>query len=123
MTCRVLVVASDEVLLTVIAGLLVDRGADVSCVTGIESMLEAVQVDRPDVVVIDMGTTEPNGRTKFFGTLRRDPRGVKVRTVLVSPVGAPARRRIPDPLDVWITKPFDTNELGDAVFGNSWRGL
>lgn len=116
MSPRVLVVDDDPQVLRLMRVNLELEGYDVVSAPDGDEALEAVLNDRPDVVVCDVMMPGMDGLT-VLRNLRSNPRTSKIPFVVVS---AKAQRSdVKAALDMgadrYITKPFDPQELLDAV--------
>ena len=116
MSPRVLVVDDDPQVLRLMRVNLELEGYDVVSAPDGEEALEAVLNERPDVVVCDVMMPGMDGLT-VLRNLRSNPRTSKIPFVVVS---AKAQRSdVKAALDMgadrYITKPFDPQELLDAV--------
>lgn len=116
MSPRVLVVDDDPQVLRLMRVNLELEGYDVVSAPDGEEALEAVLNERPDVVVCDVMMPGMDGLT-VLRNLRSNPRTSKIPFVVVS---AKAQRTdVKAALDMgadrYITKPFDPQELLDAV--------
>ncbi len=116
MSPRVLVVDDDPQVLRLMRVNLELEGYDVVSAPDGEEALDAVLNERPDVVVCDVMMPGMDGLT-VLRNLRSNPRTSKIPFVVVS---AKAQRSdVKAALDMgadrYITKPFDPQELLDAV--------
>lgn len=116
MSPRVLVVDDDPQVLRLMRVNLELEGYDVVSAPDGQEALEAVLSERPDLVVCDVMMPGVDGLT-VLRNLRSNPRTSKIPFVVVS---AKAQRSdIKAALDMgadrYITKPFDPQELLDAV--------
>ena len=116
MAPRVLVVDDDPQVLRLMRVNLELEGYDVVSAPDGEEALEAVLTERPDLVVCDVMMPGVDGLT-VLRNLRANPRTSKIPFVVVS---AKAQRSdVKAALDMgadrYITKPFDPQELLDAV--------
>jgi DNA-binding response OmpR family regulator len=113
---RVLVVDDDPQVLRLMRVNLELEGYDVVSAPDGEEALEAVVTERPDVVVCDVMMPGVDGLT-VLRNVRANPKTSKIPFVVVS---AKAQRSdVKAALDMgadrYITKPFDPQELLDAV--------
>lgn len=116
MSARVLVVDDDPQVLRLMRVNLELEGYDVVSAPDGEEALEMVLSERPDVVVCDVMMPGMDGLT-VLRNLRSNPQTSKIPFVVVS---AKAQRSdVKAALDMgadrYITKPFDPQELLDAV--------
>jgi DNA-binding response OmpR family regulator len=116
MPARVLVVDDDPQVLRLMRVNLELEGYDVVSAPDGEEALEAVLERRPDVVVCDVMMPGIDGLT-VLRTLRANPRTSKIPFVVVSAKAqrADVKAALDLGADKYITKPFDPQELLDAV--------
>ena len=113
---RVLVVDDDAVIRQLISVNLELEGFDVHTAVDGEDAIEKVRELRPDVVTLDIMMPRLDG----WGTaarLRDDPDTAYVKVILLSARAQEADRRKGQGLgvDCYLTKPFDPDELVEAV--------
>src|SRR5579871_4520388 len=109
MPARVLVVDDEPNILTSVRTLLVASGYDVATAMSGRAALDAVERDRPDVIVLDLGLPDLNGVDVC--RLVREERAVPI--VVLSARGAEADkvRALDAGADDYVTKPFGAGEL------------
>jgi CheY-like chemotaxis protein len=113
---RVLVVDDDPQVLRLMRVNLELEGYDVVSAPDGEEALEAVVNERPDVVVCDVMMPGMDGLT-VLRNLRANPKTSKIPFVVVSAKAqrADVKAALEMGADRYITKPFDPQELLDAV--------
>ena len=116
MSPRVLVVDDDPQVLRLMRVNLELEGYDVVSAPDGEEALEAVLAERPDVVVCDVMMPGVDGLT-VLRNLRANPRTSKIPFVMVSAKAqrADVKAALDMGADKYITKPFDPQDLLDAV--------
>lgn len=116
MSPRVLVVDDDPQVLRLMRVNLELEGYDVVSAPDGEEALEAVVSERPDVVVCDVMMPGVDGLT-VLRNLRANPRTSKIPFVVVSAKAqrADVQAALDMGADRYITKPFDPQDLLDAV--------
>ncbi|MFV1964513.1 MAG: Hpt domain-containing protein [Pirellulaceae bacterium] len=119
---RILVVASDLVTRKVAAGLLASRGHDVQVASDVREMLEHAPTHTPQIVIMDMPLPDTEV-DQAVASLRQSIEGGKreVRFVFISS-SADSRESTAAaafPVDDVITKPFQPDQLFEAVEG--WK--
>lgn len=116
MSPRVLVVDDDPQVLRLMRVNLELEGYDVVSAPDGEEALEAVVSERPDVVVCDVMMPGVDGLT-VLRNLRANPKTSKIPFVVVSAKAqrADVKAALDMGADRYITKPFDPQELLDAV--------
>src|SRR5579871_1826360 len=109
MPARVLVVDDEPNILTSVRTLLVASGYDVATAMSGRAALDAVERDRPDVIVLDLGLPDINGVEVC--RLVREEHAVPI--VVLSARGAEADkvRALDAGADDYVTKPFGSDEL------------
>ena len=116
MSPRVLVVDDDPQVLRLMRVNLELEGYDVISAPDGEEALEVVVAERPDVVVCDVMMPGVDGLT-VLRNLRSNPRTSKIPFVVVSAKAqrADVQAALDMGADKYITKPFDPQDLLDAV--------
>jgi DNA-binding response OmpR family regulator len=116
MSPRVLVVDDDPQVLRLMRVNLELEGYDVVSAPDGEEALEAVLAERPDVVVCDVMMPGVDGLT-VLRNLRANPKTSKIPFVMVSAKAqrADVKAALDMGADKYITKPFDPQDLLDAV--------
>ena len=116
MSPRVLVVDDDPQVLRLMRVNLELEGYDVVSAPDGEEALEAVLSERPDVVVCDVMMPGVDGLT-VLRNLRANPQTSKIPFVMVSAKAqrADVKAALDMGADKYITKPFDPQDLLDAV--------
>jgi DNA-binding response OmpR family regulator len=116
MPARVLVVDDDPQVLRLMRVNLELEGYDVVSAPDGQEALDAVVSERPDVVVCDVMMPGMDGLT-VLRNLRANPQFSKIPFVVVSAKAqnADVKAALEMGADTYITKPFDPQELLDAV--------
>jgi CheY-like chemotaxis protein len=116
MSPRVLVVDDDPQVLRLMRVNLELEGYDVVSAPDGEEALEAVVTERPDVVVCDVMMPGVDGLT-VLRSLRSNPQFSKIPFVVVSAKAqrSDVKAALDMGADTYITKPFDPQDLLDAV--------
>jgi CheY-like chemotaxis protein len=116
MSPRVLVVDDDPQVLRLMRVNLELEGYDVVSAPDGEEALEAVVSERPDVVVCDVMMPGVDGLT-VLRNVRANPQTSKIPFVVVSAKAqrADVKAALDMGADKYITKPFDPQDLLDAV--------
>ena len=116
MSPRVLVVDDDPQVLRLMRVNLELEGYDVVSAPDGEEALEAVVNERPDVVVCDVMMPGVDGLT-VLRSLRANPQFSKIPFVVVSAKAqrSDVKAALDMGADKYITKPFDPQDLLDAV--------
>ena len=116
MSPRVLVVDDDPQVLRLMRVNLELEGYDVVSAPDGEEALEAVVTEHPDVVVCDVMMPGVDGLT-VLRNLRANPKTSKIPFVVVSAKAqrSDVKAALDMGADKYITKPFDPQELLDAV--------
>jgi len=113
---RVVIVEDDVTLRRIIARNLTQRGVLVTETGSAEEAMDAVQVERPDLFLLDVNLPNRSG-WDVLRDLRR--RGIEVPTVIISAVRAnPSRLEGFQPL-AYLPKPFPLEALLRLVIGSS----
>jgi CheY-like chemotaxis protein len=109
----ILVVEDDTCIQDLLEEVLVEAGYRVlRAVDGVNS-LHLATVDRPDVILLDMGIPLRSG-PEVLDRLRDDPATAHIPVVALSGSPAPPDDSLPR-LDGWIEKPFDLDVLIEHV--------
>jgi CheY-like chemotaxis protein len=113
---RVLVVDDDPQVVKLVQTNLELEGYEVITATDGEEALDAVERQRPDAVVCDLMMPGIGGFT-VLRLLRADPSTVKIPFVVLTAKTMPAdvQKALDMGADRYITKPFDPQDLLDAV--------
>jgi two-component system KDP operon response regulator KdpE len=109
MASRVLVVDDEPNIIGTLAPLLRRQGYDVVSVMTGRAAIEAVERDKPDVIVLDLGLPDMNG-VDVCGEVRRSS---TVPIIVLSARGTEGDkvRALDAGADDYVTKPFGTEEL------------
>jgi two-component system KDP operon response regulator KdpE len=109
MASRVLVVDDEPNIIATLAPLLRRQGYEVASVMTGRAAIEAVERDRPDVIVLDLGLPDING-VDVCSEVRRSS---NVPIIVLSARGAEGDkvRALDAGADDYVTKPFGTEEL------------
>lgn len=109
MASRVLVVDDEPNIIATLAPLLRRQGYEVASVMTGRAAIEAVERDRPDVIVLDLGLPDING-VDVCSEVRRSS---NVPIIVLSARGAEGDkvRALDAGADDYVTKPFGTDEL------------
>jgi CheY-like chemotaxis protein len=115
---RVLIVEDDRAAVEGLRALLVGLGHEVTVATNGHAGLEAVLIDRADVVVCDLGLPDIDG-FEIGLRLRADPRTNNVRLIAITgyrrEAAAGARA---SGFDAYLMKPIDPVRLSRAIQGD-----
>ncbi len=109
MSMRVLIVDDEPSILAAMAPLLRSRGYDVSTAMSGRAALDAVERDKPDLIVLDLGLPDSDGVE--ICRLIRD--GSATPIIVLSARGKEADKvaALDSGADDYVTKPFGTEEL------------
>lgn len=108
---RVLVVDDDSALLRVIGFVLESDGFEVQTAENGATALEMVREEQPDVIILDLMMPVMDGRT--FASKAREA-GIGTPILVLSAFGA-ARAGAEMPVEDYLDKPFDPDELVEKV--------
>jgi DNA-binding response OmpR family regulator len=111
---RILIVNDEIDLLTVCQSLLSDAGHDVDILTSGNEALEQARVGKPDLIIIDWVMPDTDGST-VLARLRGHPATKDTPVLAISALHDGAMRAELAGADRFLAKPFDVDELVDAV--------
>lgn len=106
---RLLVVEDDSELRQLVLYTFEDEGYEVSTAANGVEALEKVATEHPDVILLDINMPLMDGAT-LAAELKRLPYTKDVALVAIS-AAANLRSHADMPVDSWIVKPFDMNQL------------
>jgi DNA-binding response OmpR family regulator len=114
---RKILIADDEPnIVTALEFLLTRRGYEVRTVANGAEALAAIEADRPDVVLLDIMMPVKSGY-EVCQQMRERPEWRDIKIVMVSAKGrgAEVSKGLSVGADLYVTKPFSTQELLDQI--------
>lgn len=113
---KIAVVDDDPELLTLITMLLRRIGADSKVFDDGKSFLAFLEVDTPDLIILDLMLPDIDG-FEILRKIRAEPRFTKVPVLILSARADPTsiRRGLENGADGYVTKPYIANSLIDRV--------
>jgi|YNPNPStandDraft_1061719.scaffolds.fasta_scaffold00568_17 CheY-like chemotaxis protein len=118
---KILVVDDEPDVCTYLSRLFEDHGYAVRCAADGEQALEAVRLDKPDLITLDLSMPHTSG-VRFYREIKAHSDFSSIPVIFVTgvtgPTGSPAdterfyasRRQIPPP-DAFVAKPIDPEEM------------
>ena len=115
---KVLIVDDEPNIVTALEFLLKRSGYDVRTVANGAEALAALEADRPDVVLLDIMMPVKSGY-EVCQRMRERPEWRDIKIVMVSAKGrgAEVSKGLSVGADLYVTKPFSTQELLDQING------
>lgn len=113
---KVLVVDDEPNILLSLEFILEEEGYDVHVARDGEEALEAAEIVRPDLVLLDVAMPRRDGY-EVCRILRDRPEFTGVKVIMLTAKGQPLERKkgIEVGADLYVTKPFGTTELLEKV--------
>jgi two-component system KDP operon response regulator KdpE len=108
----ILVVEDDPTMLDILRIFLEDSGCRVLAANSGRKAIETVRSERPDIVILDLGLPDMDGR-EVLRQLQADPERPGPRVIVVT--GQHFQSRPDDGVTAVLNKPFDAAELEQEV--------